>query len=681
MQGRSTTATLLLVALTLVAAACAEATEAPLAPTTHARRAATVPAPGVEPARPNAVLASHALVPFDACEGFLDHVVDHAVDLVGPYGLEQPVRHGWWTDRMFDVMAVPEAAAVESAGVSRGVQSYSGTNVQVEGVDEPDLVKTDGRRIVTLLEGQLTVVDVTGRQPRVTGRLPVGDLAVQHLFLSGDRALLFGSEWSTVYPMMTEPDVAGMMPPVVQSPLVKLIEVALPSDGDPEVVRSMTIDGRYLSARMIGDTVRVVMTSSPVGFEWAYPEGSGLRAEREATEKNRDILRNSDPEHWIPYYVVADADGDVTAEGTLFDCDRAAHPEEFSGLDMLTVATIDLGSGLHVVDATGVLATGDTVYASTDSLYVALQNWDTFRWLESGEADTGPSDVVTDIHQFDLTDPRRAEYVATGRVDGFLLNQFSMDEYDGTLRVASTSRPAWWGDGGDSQSFVTVLERRGGELAELGRVGGLGRTEQIYSVRFLGDVGYVVTFRQTDPLYTIDLSDPSRPTVAGELKIEGYSAYLHPVADGLLLGVGQDATAQGRTLGTQVSLFDVSDPADPRRVDQYTLSEGSTSQAEVDHHAFLYWEDTGLVMVPVQQWWWDSKSESHFFGAVALELDDDHLHEVDRITHPGGTDDGWDGRAQILRSLVIGDAVYTISPKGVMKSDLDSLREEAWTRF
>jgi uncharacterized secreted protein with C-terminal beta-propeller domain len=230
--------------------------------------------------------------------------------------------------------------------------------------------------------------------------------------------------------------------------------------------------------------------------------------------------------------------------------------------------------------------------------------------------------------------------------------------------------------------MVTVLDAVGGELVQVGHVDGLGETEQIYSVRFMGDMAYVVTFRQTDPLYVIDLSDPTMPEAVGELKILGYSAYLHPVGEGLLMGVGQDATDQGRTQGTQVSIFDVTDPADPTRLDTYTLSEGSNSQVEYDHHAFLYWGPERLAMIPVQQWRWDDSKEEAFFGAVGLDVGEDgELEEIARVVHPGGDKGHWDWRAQILRSMVIEDSVYTISSKGIMKSGLDSLEEQAWLGF
>ncbi len=626
-----------------------------------------------QPDRPEIVLASNALVAFDACSAFLDYVTSHAIDLVGPYGLDDPWPWGRWWGRAFegDMAMVAEDAGSGSPPV------YSGTNVQELGVDEPDMVKTDGRRIVVLSEGSLIVADITGSEPQVIGRLTVGNLSVQNMFLSHDTVLLFGSAWSTVYPVM-ESDAE--FAPVYNSPTIQLIEVDI-SD-DPEIVRTMTIDGQFVSARMVGDTVRLVLTSGPVGFEWSYPTGSGLRAERRAIEENRQIILDSTEENWIPYFVTTNADGDVIDEGTLFDCDRAGHPEEFSGLNMLSVVTIDLGNGLDVIDGTGVLATGDTVYASADNLYVATQNWQIWQWARTGVEDDRPDWATTDIHKFDISNSRRTDYVATGTVDGYLLNQFSLDEHDGLLRVASTSSPTWWGGGLETESRVTVLEQGDGALVEIGMVDGLGRTEQIYSVRFMEDVAYVVTFRQTDPLYTIDLSNPRQPEVVGELKILGYSAYLHPLGDGLLMGVGQDATETGRIQGTQVSVFDVSDPSDPVKVDQFTLTEGSSSQVEYDHHAFLYWEETGLAMVPVQQWWWGEKSDSVFLGAVGLTVDEDgDLREIRRIAHPGGDDRGWDHRAQILRSIVIDDSVYTVSMKGIMKSDLDSLAEEAWLQF
>lgn len=668
MRSRNIRSIAIVAALTLLLTACdaVGATDDP-SPIRPDRRA--------EAGTPRGRLASNSLVPFDACDTFLDYVISHGVELVGPYGLGDSFFHPWQLDgRSGSVTTMAAEAAAPATGQDT---QYSTTNVQVLGVDEPDMIKTDGERIVVLSEGTLTVADVSGPEPEVIGRLQVGDFMVQSLFLSEDTVLMFGSGWMPVVPLA---EGEAMIAPIPDTPTVQLVEVDIA--GEPEIVRTMTIDGRFISARMVEDTVRLVLTSGPVGFEWSYPTGSGLRAEREAVEENREVIRESSADNWIPFYVVTDASSEITAEGTLFDCERAAHPKEFSGLDMLSVVTIDAASGLELVDATGVLASGDTVYASAESLYVATQNWQTWAWARTGIEEDRPEELSTEIHKFDTSRDDLTTYRASGRVPGYLLNQFAMDEHDGLLRVASTTSPAWFGSAFDSESRVTVIEEDEGELVEIGMVDGLGKGEQIYTVRFIDDAAYVVTFRQTDPLYTIDISDPARPQVVGELKILGYSAYLHPVGDGLLLGVGQDATDTGQIKGTQVSVFDVRDPADPTKVDQFTLNQGSSSQVEYNHHAFLYWEQTGLAMIPVEQWWWDGKSDNVFFGAVGLTVDGEgNLAEIERLVHPGGADGYPDYRAQIMRSLVIGDDLFTVSAKGIMRSDLATLEETAWLEF
>jgi uncharacterized secreted protein with C-terminal beta-propeller domain len=230
--------------------------------------------------------------------------------------------------------------------------------------------------------------------------------------------------------------------------------------------------------------------------------------------------------------------------------------------------------------------------------------------------------------------------------------------------VVSTETPAWWGPGGDSESFLTTLRQKEGALVQAGRVGGLGKGERVYSVRFVGDVGYVVTFRQVDPLYTLDLDDPTSPRVLGALELRGYSAYLHPIGSDRLLGVGQDATDEGRLLGTQLSLFDISNLRRPARLDAAPLGPGS-SEVEYDPHAFLYWPAKNLAVVPVQI------ASGQFAGALAVRVGRTGLKELGRITQ----------EAPIRRALVVGSRLFTLSDQGVKASDLDTLADRAWIPF
>jgi hypothetical protein len=209
-------------------------------------------------------------------------------------------------------------------------------------------------------------------------------------------------------------------------------------------------------------------------------------------------------------------------------------------------------------------------------------------------------------------------------------------------------------------------------------------------VRFVGDTGYVVTFRQVDPLYTIDLRDPSAPRVAGQLDLEGYSSYLHPLGDGLLLGVGQDVGTNNEPAGAQLELFDVTDPAAPALVQKTTLGQGSSSQVQYDHHAFLYWPATKLAVLPLAiypiytgtpapapQPARSQSSSQQFIGAIGLRIDRSGITEVGRISHPP-----INGNVPpITRSLVIGKQLYTVSDEGILASSLNTLTPGAFAAF
>lgn len=675
--------TILFAAIAVIAAACSG---------TDTTTSTTLPGSiGTHPPRQGQTV-SYGLQTFDACSDFLDYVKGNAVDLVGPWGFEYGgIGPVFAQERMMeDGAAVTSAAAgIDMPGVPQRLEQgvdYSGTNIQELGVDEPDIVKTDGRRIVAISNGTIYVVDVTGDKPRLAGQITLETGGVNNLFLSGDRVLVMGTTDSySARPqggIAIEPSPSG---PYYYTPIATLSQIDISDIENPRLERTMYLDGSYVSARMVGDTARLVIRSMPTGLDFTFPETGGLKAERDAERRNRRVIMESTIDNWVPYYVLEDGRGNVIRDGSLLDCTRAHYPQEFSGLEMLNVLTIDLGNDLAVEDAVGVMAGGDIVYASEDAMYIASGAWQNWQALDGLDAARAADDYTTNIHKFDISDPNRTTYVATGRVTGFMLSQWSMSEYDGRLRVASTNTPNWWwNDGRRSESFVTVLEQRGDELVEVGKVGGLGKGEQIYSVRFFDDVGYVVTFRQTDPLYTIDLSNPAKPEVVGELKILGYSAYLHPIGDGLLLGVGQDASEEGRTKGTQVSVFDMSDPANPKRLHNYTL-EGGYSNVEYDHRAFLYWPATGLTVIPVQVYRWDEKSgtDSGFSGAIALQANRDGIKEVGRITHgdpqANGDESYW--APPIRRSMVIGNDLFTLSNQGLLQSDLTTIEPKTLIDF
>ncbi len=610
--------------------------------------------------------AFRALVEFDACDDLLEWTIDHALERVGPYGLD-----GYGGYLPYDVLedfAPQPAIAGERSGAAQQKDAVIGTNLQEAGVDEPDLVKTDGERIVVVSGNRLSVLTIDGSRLSLDATIDLG-FWTESLFLDGDRVIAVADGGFDVMPLLDSGVASDRVGPESYSPTVTVAEIDISDPSDPEMTGTLQIDGRVVSSRMVDGAVRLVVSSGPTGFAWSYPEGGGLRSERVAEEENRAILERSTVQNWLPYFVLTDLRGrdEVVEEGTLLACDRTHRPDEFSGFTTLSLVTLSPDE-LSVVDATAVFADGDVVYSSDDAAYVATTRWVDPLTMEDRGA---PVDMQTRIHKFDLT-ADGADYSASGVVPGYLLSQWSMSEYDGYLRVASTDAPEWW-DGPRSESMVTVLSTTGGTLRAVGTVDGLGRGERIYAVRFFDDLGYVVTFRQTDPLYVIDLSDPEKPTVSGELKIPGYSAYLHPVGTGFLLGVGRDADLDGRTSGLQASLFDVTDPTDPARVDRFTM-DGGWSEVEWDHHAFLHDPESGLTIIPFERWD-DRKEGPPPNGGLVLRVTEDGIREVGVISHERRGYDRW---APIRRSIVIGDVIVTVSEGGLMASDAGSLETLDW---
>lgn len=574
------------------------------------------------------------LVSFDSCSQLESELKKAAKASVGPYGFPGDG-------------VMPEAVAVggartmaDAAKAPAPTPAYSGTNNHEQDADEPDIVKTDGRRIVTVDQGTLRVVDAATR--RETGRLALPLQATGgpvELLLSGDVALILvpgGMGRYVMYKRM----------PVAESPQVISVDLS----GKPRIISRYKGEGRLVDARLTGGTARIVLRTSP---RLTFPDNPRVQDESDRVDDNQAAIDRADVDAWLPTWEVTT--GTVTEKGRA-DCGRVSRPTDFSGASLVSVLTFDLskpelGSG----DPVTVVADGDTVYATGNSLYLASdQRWRLDRF--PGRA-AMPVRQETDLYRFTFTGNQPPVYAAAGTVPGFLINQYALSEWDGHLRVATTNQEA-------GRSAVRVLRQDGDKLEQTGVVDGLGKGEQIYSVRFIGPRGYVVTFRQTDPLYSLDLTDPAQPKVTGELKITGYSAHLQPAGEGRLIGIGQEADGAGRVQGTQVSLFDVSDPAKPRRLAQHHIP-GGQSEAEWDPHALLWWPATKLLVVPVSAYSFDGGTTTD--GALALQVGDTGVKQIAMLHQPA-----------IRRSLVIGDVLWTLSDGGLQASQLSTMEKVAW---
>ncbi|HZN17395.1 MAG TPA: beta-propeller domain-containing protein [Micromonosporaceae bacterium] len=632
---------------------------------------------------------SFQLVSFTSCNEALDRLKEAARQYVGPWGIgsRRDFRAaGGGVAQAEDAAAAPAApdskAGAPGAGSTGSAPGYSGTNTHEAGVDEPDLVKTDGRRIVTVSQGVLRVIDAAGR--RLTGELNLQRTAADpvrwgggaDLLLHGDRALVLVAGgyhgWrggpGIVEDMPGQPRPGTFAPDEIAGPRLLLVDLA----GAPRLLGSYTVDGSLVDARQVGGVVRVVVRSAP---RLAFPTDNGDRSDTDRVAANRAVIDKAGLDDWLPRYQIQQ-DGRTTTGRV--GCDAVSRPALYTGTSMVTVLSFDLGgASLQSGDPVTVVADGDTVYSNGTSLYVANdQRW---RAVPANATDAGKPvrvDERTELYKFDTAGSGRPRHVASGSVPGWLLNQYSLSEWDGHLRVATTTGQ-FAERAAQSSSAVYVLAQRGRSLVETGKVTGLGKGERIYAVRFVGPVGYVVTFRQTDPLYTLDLGNPRAPRTLGELKITGYSAYLHPAGDGRLIGIGQEATAQGRVQGTQVSLFDVSDLARPTRLAQYHAKYGH-SEAEFDPHAFLYWPQTGLLVVPLNVY---SRQGGSDGGALVLQVSGTAITEIGLVTHDISVSVHGTPVGQIRRSLMIDDVLWTVSEAGAKASDARTLATLGWLPF
>ena len=600
-------------------------------------------------------------------------------------------------------VAVPQAAAGAAEATGAG-SSFSTTNNQEPGVEEPDVVKTDGHTIFAVEQGTLYAVTVDGSAPRLAGSMSLGPGGYgSQLLLRGGRLLVISGNQnvavgvalpalpagarsgaataaaiahSALAPRPGSPATAIAPSPYSYPASSTVTELDVRNPAAMTIARTMTVEGTFVDARQNGGVARLVFSSAPRAI--ATPALRGAAA------------------GWVPARRFHSLISGHRYSRPVASCSQVRRPAAFSGLGMLSIITINLDKGLYATDGTALMADAQLVYGSGSSLYVATQKWIN----PQTPLASVPSSLETVIDQFDATGSQHTPLVASGVVPGCLLNQFSMSEYHGLLRVASTSSPIWWNGSqpAASQSYVTVLANHGGNLVSVGQLAGLGAGEQIYSVRFIASAGYVVTFRRVDPLFTIDLSTPTAPTVAGKLELQGYSAYLHPISEGLLLGVGEEIGAGNEPTAAQLELFDVSSPASPRLLAHTSLGAGSSSQVQYDHHAFLFWPGTGLAVLPVSVYSLTPvtaappapgapstggtspsvlSSTSEFVGAIGFHVGSSGISEVGRVTH-----DPLAGYTpQIDRSLVIGSRLFTLSSEGLMASNISTLAREAFVSF
>lgn len=597
-----------------------------------------------------------------------------------------------------DVPVVGGGAPNASSELASKPSDVSRTNTQEVGVDEADLIKADSAgRLYLLRDHRLHIYNA----------FPPEELAeIAKLDLEGYAHALYLDESRQRLVAVVQPNTpqgAGLAAwvPGDYRPQTAIVLIDIAEPAQPSVVTRLVIDGHALTSRRVDGRVHLITQSSV-----ELPQALVAEAEfwalvneyanaRLAATSSADIpaagpaevleqqIRTRLHAAWASVNVttvlptLTQTQTGMQTRNPLFDCGAVYRPQiAVTPPQLLAVTTFDMDR--VAIHAGAVASSGGTVYATRERLYVDQPS---FGWWW---ADNEPP--TTAIHAFDIAGVQPT-YLATGRIDGHTGSSFNYSEHNGYLRVASNeSRFDPARQQATSSNNLFVLKQNGATLDIVGEVRGFGVDERIFSSRFIGDRGYVVTFRQVDPLFAFDLSEPTAPRLAGELAIPGFSSYMHPIDDDHLLTIGRDADVNGRVQGLALQLFDVSDLAHPTLMHKLAYNTGaySWSEAEYDHHAFTYYAPLRLLALPLNSA--DRLTGAGFSGFVAFaihlatgisvraKIDHGDLAPSSACADPTVVGECPSGIGIPLRAVVMSSAernlLYTVSTSGMKANDL-----------
>jgi len=587
----------------------------------------------------------------------------------------------------------------DGGGRQEGVD-FSGTNNQEAGVDEADFVKTDGYHIYTLNGnrlhimgvpqfGELTAESVTNVEGYPREMLLDSDAGKLVVFSRIDSYSL--PDGHPLKASLGEQDENGSWYWRVPD-LTKITVLDISDRTHPTLVRELFYEGWYQTARKVDSSIRMSgysMIQPAVYWSWwQLYENSGhdKSLTKQVVAQQIADLELAD---FVPQIYVRLPNGEFSSNSLSENSCRSFYrPTDSHARGISSIVSLDLlGANLHW-DADHVVSNWATFYSSQDKLVLAEPAHD---WWWYWYFDNDPEQL--NIHTFDISVPGQTRYEGSGRVEGMIVDQFSLDEEQGAIRVATTTGfwNRWWVEADaqeEMENHVWVLEDQGDSLDIVGHLGGIAVGERLMSSRFQGNKGYLVTYEFVDPLFTIDLSDNTNPTLVGELEVPGFSTYLHPLDNGKLLSIGVDGTNQWRT---QVSLFDVSNFAAPALQAALPVDAPNSwgwSEALYDHKAFQYWAPKNVLAIPQSTY---SETYDSQYGYTYRYLSQLTLVNVDpsgtlsikgRIDHSpyySADPTQWWAYVDIRRSIFMGDFVYAISDKAITAhrlSDLGTVAEQ-----
>ncbi len=540
-----------------------------------------------------------------------------------------------------DDVALPTTAEVSTADASTTTVTLgnaSGTNVQEEGVDEADILKHNGKNIFYKISNQqigITTFErlVTGEKGALSGLEFAPNESIDSFYLVNNHlVVLLNALYSS---KDIEMDTTSSTSPAYSSEKNRLIMYDVSDIDNIQKDADFKIDGNKVDSRVVGDNLYLISTFTPK-VEITYPKeyvalpsvcegyfntsvASSLVPYEERNDFTicYDIYKDSETNRYYRYnydepkvsieQLLPKIEGSSTA--TLLTPENFYAPLKQSQTSSITtISRFSIGEGAYK-NATSFVGNTSVRYASLNAFYLVSEEYPLYY-------DYSNFKMRSMLYKFSLNNT--LAYKGRGVVNGTVLNQFSLSEYDNILRIATTEGFSW-GDNETKNTLYTLKEQEN-SLVTVGVLSGLGKEQEtIKSVRFMGNRAYVVTFKQTDPLYTLDLSDASSPKKVGALEVSGFSSYLHPINENLLLGFGREANSEGQTEGLKLELYDVSDFANPTAIDSVTFTNNSYSELEYNHKALAYRKSDQLLAFPYRIWSNYGNSSSDYLGVYQVE--------------------------------------------------------------
>lgn len=535
-------------------------------------------------------------------------------------------------------------------------KDYSKTNVQVEGVDEADIVKTDGKYIYYITSNKLVIVntqDSSNLEIISEIKYEEENFYPSELYIYQNKLIVIGQKRNNYYNKLIAVDTIY---PTSNQELTIAKVYDIEDKSSPILKRQVEIDGSYLSSRMIGEDIYFITN------KYISPY---LIKNKELDEINEDEFK--------PKY----KDSAINEKENFIEYKDIYYFPDSEDTSYLIIAGFNVNND-EKANINTYLGAGTDIYSSENNLYIARVKHEYKDSKLYGYYDN--YDLNTYIYKFKLENSK-AIYENAGSVPGEVLNQFSMDEKDGYFRIATTDSKNW-----NSETNTNNLYVLDEDLKTIGKVEGLAKGEKIYSVRFIGNRAYMVTFVQTDPLFVIDLSEPTNPTVLGELKIPGYSKYLHPYDENHIIGFGENTKTNEYggvvTDGMKMALFDVSNPNKPKELYSVDIGDkGTYSEILNNHKSLLFSKEKNIIAFPISisEEAGEYKTKLKFQGAIVYGLDLENGFNLKGTIAHMQIDNGYsnyDYTKAVERIIYINDSLYTLS-KGIIKStNMNTMKEE-----